>query len=152
MPNTFTANHNPRCLYHDSLRNFCAADETFVFGKLCENYHGEALTTTRDAWRGELAILKPVLSRFSDREGQILFEYDIPRLGKRVDAVLLLDGIVFCLEFKVGESRILEADVDQVLDYALDLKNFHRYSRDAIIVPVLIATHYREKKKVIQMA
>ncbi len=110
------------------------------------------MTTTRDAWRGELAILKPVLSRFSGREGQILFEYDIPRLGKRVDAVLLLDGIVFCLEFKVGESRILEADVDQVLDYALDLKNFHRYSRDAIIVPVLIATHYRASSDVIQMS
>ena len=144
--------NSPRCLYHDSLRNFCAADETFVFGKLCENYHGEALTTTRDAWIGELAILKQVLSRYSDREGQIIFEYDIPRLGKRVDAVLLLDGIVFCLEFKVGESRILEADVDQVLDYALDLKNFHRYSRDAIIVPVLIATHYRASSDVIQMS
>ena len=144
--------NSPRCLYHDSLRNFCAADETFVFGKLCENYHGEALTTTRDAWRGEIAILKQVLSRYSDREGQILFEYDIPRLGKRVDAVLLLNGIVFCLEFKVGESRILEADVDQVLDYALDLKNFHRYSRDAIIVPVLIATHYRASSDMIQMS
>jgi len=152
MPNTFTASHSPRCLYHDSLRNFCAADETLVFGKLCENYHGEALTTTRDAWIGELAILKQVLSRYSDREGQIIFEYDIPRLGKRVDAVLLLDGIVFCLEFKVGESRILEADIDQVLDYALDLKNFHRYSRDAIIVPVLIATHYRASSDVIQMS
>ena len=144
--------NSPRCLYHDSLRSFCAADETFVFGKLCENYHGEALTTTRDAWRGEIAILKQVLSRYSDREGQILFEYDIPRLGKRVDAVLLLNGIVFCLEFKVGESRILEADVDQVLDYALDLKNFHRYSRDAIIVPVLIATHYRASSDMIQMS
>jgi len=105
MPNTFTASHSPRCLYHDSLRNFCAADETLVFGKLCENYHGEALTTTRDAWIGELAILKQVLSRYSDREGQIIFEYDIPRLGKRVDAVLLLDGVVFCLEFKVGVNR-----------------------------------------------
>lgn len=144
--------NSPRCLYHDSLRSFCAADETFVFGKLCENYHGEALTTTRDAWRGEIAILKQVLSRYSDREGQILFEYDIPRLGKRVDAVLLLNGIVFCLEFKVGESRILEADIDQVLDYALDLKNFHRYSRDAIIVPVLIATHYRASSDMIQMS
>lgn len=110
------------------------------------------MTTTRDAWIGELAILKQVLSRYSDREGQILFEYDIPRLGKRVDAVLLLNGIVFCLEFKVGESRILEADVDQVLDYALDLKNFHRYSRDAIIVPILIATHYRASSDVIQMS
>ena len=64
MPTTFLANSSQRCLYHDSLRNFCAADETFVFGTLCANYHGEALTLTRDAWRGELAILKQVLSRY----------------------------------------------------------------------------------------
>ena len=51
-----------------------------------------------------------------------------PRLGKRVDVVLLFEGIVFCVEFKVGESRILESDIDQVLDYALDLKNFHKLS------------------------
>ena len=124
-----------RCLYYNSFTGFRASDETLVFGKLCENYHGEALTTTREAWRAEITILKQVLSRYPDWDGQILFEYDIPRLGKRVDAILLLNGIVFCLEFKVGESKILESDVDQVLDYALDLKNFHRYSRDAIIVP-----------------
>ena len=69
--------------------------------------------------------MKDVLARYED--GQIIFEYDIPRLGKRIDVVLLVRGIVFCLEFKVGESKILEADIDQVLDYALDLKYFHKY-------------------------
>ena len=113
-----------RCLYHSSFQNFMKADNNSIFGTLCENYHGEALTTTREAWLGEISILKNVLRGFDDN-GEIVLEYDIPRLGKRVDVVLLLQGIIFCLEFKVGESRILEGDIDQVLDYALDLKNFH---------------------------
>ncbi len=119
-------NKSPRCLYHSSLAAFSAADENSIFGILCDNYHGDALTTTREAWRSEITILKYVLAPYQNEDGQILFEYDIPRLGKRIDAVLLLRGIVFCLEFKVGETGILEADVDQVLDYALDLKNFHK--------------------------
>ena len=75
-----------------------------------------------------------------------MFEYDITRLGKRIDVVLLLKGIIFCLAFKVGEASILENDVDQVLDYALDLKNFHKYSQDRVIVPILIATKYNKTR------
>lgn len=58
--------------------------------------------------------------------------------------MILYRGIVFCLEFKVGETKILEVDVDQVLDYALDLKNFHKFSEDRVITPILIATNYTE--------
>ena len=141
-----------RCLYNSSIKDFINADETLIFGELCEKYHGEALTTTREAWIAEIVILKNVLSNFADKGGEIIFEYDIPRLGKRIDAVLLIGGIVFCLEFKVGETRILEADVDQVLDYALDLKNFHKFSEDKIIVPILIATNYRSSSTSIQMS
>ena len=144
--------NSPRCLYNSSLAAFSAADENSVFGILCDQYHGDALTTTREAWRSEITILKQVLSPYRSEEGQIVFEYDIPRLGKRIDAVLLLRGIVFCLEFKVGETRILEADVDQVLDYALDLKNFHKFSQDRIIAPILIATNYRASSSEIQMS
>ena len=144
--------NSPRCLYHSSFAEFNAEEETSIFGKLCESYHGEELTTTREAWLAEISIMKRVLSRYANEDGQIIFEYDIPRLGKRVDVVLLLKGIIFCLEFKVGESRILEADVDQVLDYALDLKNFHKFSRNAIIVPILIATHHRSSSDMIQMS
>ncbi len=113
---------SPRCLYNSNFRTFLAEDENYIFGVLCDKYHGEALTTTREAWKAEIAIMKRVLSVYKYTDGQIIFEYDIPRLGKRIDVVLLLKGIIFCLEFKVGESRVLEADVDQVLDYALDLK------------------------------
>lgn len=141
-----------RCLYNSSLAKFLNTDDNTIFGVLCDKYHGEALTTTREAWRSEISIMKDVLTRFAHKDGQIIFEYDIPRLGKRIDVVLLLEGIVFCVEFKVGESRILESDIDQVLDYALDLKNFHKFSEDRIIAPILVATNYRTSSTEIQMS
>ena len=144
--------HNPRCLYNNSFEQFNIENDNAIFGALCDNYHGDALTTTRDAWKSEISILKTVLSKLDVKDGQIVFEYDIPRLGKRIDVVLLLNGIIFCLEFKVGESKILEADIDQVLDYALDLKYFHKFSQDKIIVPILIATNYPNSSSVVQMS
>ena len=143
---------SPRCLYNNSFSNFLCENDTSILGTLCDNYHGDAKTTTRDAWKGEITVMQSVLSQLSDRNGRIVFEYDIPRLGKRIDVVLLYKGIIFCLEFKVGETRILEADIDQVLDYALDLKNFHRFSRDKVIVPILVATNYGGYSTDIQMS
>lgn len=141
-----------RCLYNSSFTDFLNTDDNTIFGILCDRYHGEALTTTREAWKSEISIMKDILARFANKDGQIIFEYDIPRLGKRVDVVLLFEGIVFCVEFKVGESRILESDIDQVLDYALDLKNFHKFSEDRIIAPILVATNYRNSSTNIQMS
>lgn len=141
---------NPRCLYDSSIKSFIQKENESIFGTLCERYHGETLTTSREAWAGEIEILKTSLLPWKDSEGRIIFEYDIPRLSKRIDVVLLLKGIVFCLEFKVGEKNIHEADIDQVLDYALDLKNFHKYSQDRLIVPILIATKYKSHTSIIQ--
>ena len=140
----------PRCLFESNIASFLEKDEDSIFGAIDKNYHGDALTTTREAWIGEIEILQKALLDWKNSDGRIVFEYDIPRLGKRIDVVLLLGGIIFCLEFKVGESRILESDVDQVLDYALDLKNFHKYSQDRLIVPILIATNYKQSSTLIQ--
>lgn len=143
---------NPRCLSHSDFLSFLSQNTDSVFGMLCDNYHGDALTTTREAWKSEIEVMKGVLSALPDKTGQIIFEYDIPRLGKRIDVVLLYRGIVFCLEFKVGESKILESDVDQVLDYALDLKNFHKFSQEKVIVPILVATKFSEHTTSVQMS
>ena len=142
--------NSPRCLYDSDISGFLKSEKSAVFGKLCDKYHGDALTTTREAWIREIEILQSSLLSWKETDGRIIFEYDIPRLGKRIDVVLLLKGIVFCLEFKVGESTILESDMDQVLDYALDLKNFHRYSQEALIVPILIATKYKKVTSIIR--
>ncbi len=84
-----------RCLYNNELKQFLHEDSKVVFGELCEKYHGEELTTTRDAWLSEIEILQEVLLPWSDSNGRIIFEYDIPRLGKRIDVVILMYGIVF---------------------------------------------------------
>lgn len=142
--------NSSRCLFDSDIKKFLLKEKEAIFGVLCDKYHGDALTTTREAWLSEIDILQGVLIPWKESEGRIIFEYDIPRLGKRLDVVLLLNGIIFCLEFKVGETKILEGDVDQVLDYALDLKNFHRYSHDKLIVPILVATKYKKVSSVIQ--
>ena len=89
---------NPRCLYDNSFARFLCDSDMAVLGKLNARYHGDLRTTSRDAWEGEIAIMRSVVSRLDDPNGKIIFEYDIPRLGKRIDVVLLLRGIVFCIE------------------------------------------------------
>lgn len=142
--------NSTRCLYNSSIETFLDKDKEALLGILCERYHGDALTTTREAWIGEIIILQKQLTPWKKSNDQIIFEYDIPRLGKRLDVVLLLNGIIFCLEFKVGETKLNEKDVDQVLDYALDLKNFHKFSHDKLIVPILIPTQYSKITSIIQ--
>lgn len=140
-----------RCLYNNEIKDFLSESENSILGTLGRNYHGSVQSNQRDAWAEEISITQEILKTLN-KDGQIIFEYDIPRLGKRIDVTLLINGIVFCLEFKVGESKILEADVDQVLDYALDLKYFHKFSSDRIIVPILIATNYKSSTSVIVMS
>ena len=131
-----------RCLYKSDFQSFIEADPYSVLGRIHDAFHGQALTTTDEAWLGEIKLLQKVLLPWKEEEAEIIFEYDIPRLGKRIDVVLLLRGMIFCLEFKVGQKDALQVDVEQVMDYALDLKNFHRYSHDRIIVPILIPTKH----------
>lgn len=132
-----------RCLYNNEIVKFLKEEDKTILGELCNNYFGVVQSTQIDAWNEEISIVKKVLLSIG-RNGQIIFEYDIPRLGKRIDVAVLLSGIVFCLEFKVGETLVLEKDVDQVLDYALDLKYFHKFSNDKIIAPILIATKIKK--------
>ena len=132
-----------RYLYSDVFGHFLRKDSESIFGELVDNYHGEIIGTTKEAWKGEIALLKKVLVPWSSENAQIIFEYNIPRLGKRIDVVLLLQGLIFCLEFKVGQKAALQADVEQVMDYALDLKNFHLFSHDKKIIPILIPTQHQ---------
>ena len=74
-------------------------------------------------------------------EGSIFLEFVVPRIGSRIDAVLVSGPVLFVIEFKVGAEAFSRDDLNQVWDYALDLKNFHRESHAAAIVPILVATH-----------
>ena len=81
-----------RCLYNASFAEFLSQEPLAVLGTLHNNYHGDSLTTTDEAWMGEITLMQQVLKSWKEEAGQIVFEYDIPRLGKRIDVVLLLRG------------------------------------------------------------
>jgi hypothetical protein len=106
-------------------------------GKLSRHNDFALIQTQRDAWVAQIEIFQNILA---GRKGSIYFEYSIPRMGRRIDAVLLIGPVIFVVEFKVGEKSHTSYAFDQVFDYALDLKNFHESSHEQYIAPVLVAT------------
>lgn len=127
-----------RAYYSSPVPAFLTEDAQKILGILTL-HHGFTLEEKqRDAWLKEIEILKESLSLLT--QGYILLEYSIPRMGKRVDTVLLMNGLVFVIEFKVDELNYHLAALDQVMDYALDLKNFHEASHGLPIIPLLVAT------------
>ena len=129
-----------RYFYYSDIRSFLHESVEEIFGKLSMNDEYDTAATQKFAWEEEINTMKDVLRAYRDEQGWILFEYTIPRIGKRIDVVLLLRERIFAIEFKAGQEDILHADVDQVLDYALDLKNFHQGSAERMIAPILVPT------------
>lgn len=126
-----------RFYYGKSIDEFLNENPESIFGRLAEAESFDTAKDQKNAWCEEIGLLKQILRDYS---GNIFFEYSIPRLGKRIDVVLIIKGTVFCLEFKAGAERYEAVDRDQVWDYALDLKNFHEPSRDLYVAPILVAT------------
>ncbi len=126
-----------RAFYSDTISNFLTQSEKHILGILTSRNTFSLEQSQRDAWIEEISILKTALRPY---QGAIYFEYSIPRMGQRVDVILLINAVVFTLEFKVGSKEFSGFASDQVWDYALDLKNFHETSHDLYIVPILIAT------------
>jgi hypothetical protein len=123
--------------YKENIEKFRNSSVEEILGKITIHNEFDSLNTQNKAWQSQIIILQEVLKY---HKGHIFFEFSIPRMGKRVDCILLLNNVIFVIEFKVGEKEFLNHNVEQVWDYALDLKNFHQPSHNAIIAPILIAT------------
>ncbi len=126
-----------RSYYSSSISQFCSENPKTILGELAETNEFQLEQTQKDAWLQQIHILQPILKNF---EGGIYFEYVIPRMGKRIDVLLVLKSLLVAIEFKVGETSFAQHSIDQAWDYALDLKNFHETSHDALIAPILVAT------------
>lgn len=127
-----------RAYYSDTLAGFFSRDDFSVLGELTAASEFDVDLPQREAWLQEMRVLRSALQPFAD--GHVFLEFVVPRLGKRIDVVLLLHGQVIVLEFKVGATFFARADIDQVWDYALDLKNFHETSHGRSIWPGLVIT------------
>lgn len=127
-----------RAYYSARIREFVDEKPETLLGKLMVSDEFSTTDLQKNAWRKEIDILQDQLR--SVENGDIAFEYTIPRMGHRIDVVCIIRGLIFLLEFKVGDSEYRKSTADQVMDYALDLKYFHELSADRYIIPISIPT------------
>ena len=131
---------NVSSYYSETIEKFLSQSAAEILGTIHGNCISADVTILqRNTWTQEIGILKRQLARLD--EGRIIFEYTIPRMGKRVDVVILHKNIVFLLEFKCGDHEYRASSVDQVYDYALDLRNFQKESHDKLIANIIVSTN-----------
>ncbi|MDD6957523.1 MAG: DUF2075 domain-containing protein [Sphaerochaetaceae bacterium] len=124
--------------YSNDIKTFLNQNEDEIFGIIAKNDEFDSTSKQKDAWIAQIRLLKNVLNKYSN--GSVIFEYTIPRVGGRIDNVVLLDDTIFVLEFKVGNEIYTGSAATQARTYAIDLANFHEESHNKTIVPILIAT------------
>ena len=139
------SNQKGKSYYYNTIKGFLNDKSSTVLGLLVKKAFDNN-DEQRDAWINQIAQLQEKLTTYN-ASGHIIFEYDIVRLGKRIDVVLLMRHIVFSLEFKNGKNVYVAKDVEQAEDYALDLKNFHKESENLYVCPILIATNAKNFSK-----
>ncbi len=140
---------NLRSYYSASISDFLRQSTSEILGVIHSNdISAETTIQQSNTWESEVQILKNQLRTFED--GRIVFEYTIPRMGKRVDVVVLYKNIVFLLEFKCGDTEYRRSTYDQVYDYALDLRNFQRESHNKFLVPIMVSTRAPKVNNTIQ--
>jgi hypothetical protein len=133
-----------RAYYSDSINDFIKIDSNTILGQLVQKHSHALEDLQRNAWLKQIDILKQQLHVFEN--GHLFFEFAIPRMGKRVDNVLIINDLIFVLEFKIGDTSYQKHGIEQVMDYALDLKNFHEGSHKAKLIPILISTRAPAKQ------
>lgn len=129
--------------YGDSIENFLHQNKNEIFGIIAKNDEYDSVFKQKEAWIAQIQLLKMVLQ---DVSGSIIFEYTIPRVGGRIDNILLINNTIFVLEFKVGKESYDTSSTTQARTYAIDLANFHEESHNKIIVPIVISTNASDRE------
>jgi hypothetical protein len=133
----------PSAYYSAEVGEFLTASPAQILGSMASRGQFSLELEQRNAWEIQISVLKASLVALS---GRIHLEFDVPRIGSRIDAVLVTPSVIFPIEFKVGEGSYQRAHINQAWDYGLDLKNFHKASHAVPIVPVLVATEAFESE------
>ena len=119
--------------------DFLVRDPGDIAGRLAAQQATRGFSGTAEqqaAWLPQILALRSALQQPGAENWTIALEYELLRLEKRIDAVILTDRAIFCLEFKTRDAS--PAALAEAEDYALDLRDFHAGSRHHPIVPVLV--------------
>lgn len=137
-----------RAYYSNKINQFLIDSVSSIIGELSMNHSNRSLDELQtNAWKKQIEILKDQLNGL---QGQIYFEFAIPRMGKRVDNIVIVKDTVFIIEFKVGDGGYEKYAIEQVIDYTIDLKNFHEGSHFVKLIPILVATNAETTNNVFQ--
>ncbi len=123
--------------FRDSIGSFLQKSTEEIIGAITISNQFDSIQSQNKSWEKQIPILKKALAGYA---GMIFFEFSIPRMGKRIDSLVIIGNVVFVIEFKVGEKKFLSYHIEQVWDYALDLKNFHKPSHNVVLAPILVST------------
>ena len=149
--------------YESDTPNFLLDTTDIVVGKLSQIAAQEGWETppAQEAeWNASVNILKETLCNKQNERlialqdalsdprtaeyTDVILEYDFRRRGLRMDCILLAPGLVVILEFK--RNKPTAADRDQVMNYAINLREFHEVTQKAInddgmmLAPVVVTT------------
>ncbi|MDO9282519.1 MAG: DUF2075 domain-containing protein [Methylotenera sp.] len=132
-----------RAYYSASVKDFLTAPSDEIIGIITSHHSQDLVHLQTNAWGKQIEILQASLQIL--QIGHVFFEMLIPRMGKRADVVYIANGIIFVLEFKVGETEYKSQDLRQAEGYAMDLSCFHEASHEQLIFPILIATNAQDE-------
>lgn len=128
-----------RAYYSNKIDQFLNDSVSSIIGDLSMNHSNRSLDELQtNAWKKQIEILQYQLNGL---QGHIYFEFAIPRMGKRVDNIVIVKDTAFIIEFKVGDGGYEKYAIEQVIDYTIDLKNFHEGSHFVKLIPILVATN-----------
>lgn len=138
-----------RAYYSATIEEFLVTELDTIIGKLTSSHGQELQNAQTQAWTEQIKLLWQTLAEIN-KHGYVFFEFMIPRMGRRADVVIVLDGVIYVLEFKIGAKSYTYADRTQTAGYALDLKHFHEGSHHKYIVPILVCTKANEQQATIE--
>jgi len=122
-----------------------AADESLEIEPTQSEEWRQSVDLLQKSLDERIPILREaLLSPGCESVRHVILEYDFHRRGLRMDCLLLSEGALFVIEFK--RTKLERADRDQVMNYAVNLVEFHRVTQEwcagngAIVVPVLALT------------
>ncbi len=136
-------------LVQRSLSHFLESEPDEVTGQLANGLASAGFDAVASlqlsSWRGQISALQEGLRLLVAEmplctTDTILLEYTIPVIRRRLDAVIIHDDKIIVVEYKHGPSASATASLRQAQDYALDLADFHEYSRHAQLFPVAMGS------------
>ncbi|HET9217937.1 MAG TPA: hypothetical protein VFR18_13215, partial [Terriglobia bacterium] len=90
-----------RAYYTSTISEFRESSPDAILGVMTRHHEFDLVELQRNAWIDQTTILRRALAPF---EGSIYLEFAVPRMGKRIDALVIIGSVVFVIEFKIKKK------------------------------------------------